>query len=175
MGKVKPRHQQYSTKVKATSTSTATSTGEMAPPWETKLVERRKKKNADERIAAAAERARSLVVDGIKCKSSREVLERTARAQNLERAGRSTAMVERDGRSAAMVAHFSNEREKKELLLSQKKEHHSMEMWKDAKNKLKGLRKDLKNEVDEEVRAQLMSDIEDTKKRKGDLAKLLGM
>ena len=61
------------------------------------------------------------------------------------------------------------------LLLAQKKEHNSMEMWKDANNKLKGLRKDLKNEVDEEVRAQLMLDIEGTKKRKEELAKLLGM
>ena len=45
----------------------------------------------------------------------------------------------------------------------------------DANNKLKGLRNDLKNEVDEEVRAKLMLDIEGTKKRKEELAKLLGM
>ena len=54
-------------------------------------------------------------------------------------------------------------------------ERHWMEMWKDAKNELKGLREDLKNEVDEDVRAELMSDIEGLKKRKGDWAKLLGL
>jgi hypothetical protein len=50
-----------------------------------------------------------------------------------------------------------------------------MEMWKDAKNELKQLREDLKNESDEEVRNELLLDIEGWKKRKGDWAKLLGL
>ena len=44
-----------------------------------------------------------------------------------------------------------------------------------AKNELKGLRKEFKNEVNEKVRAELMSDIEVLEKKKEDLAKLLGM
>mmetsp|Transcript_27891 Transcript_27891/g.45272 ORF Transcript_27891/g.45272 Transcript_27891/m.45272 type:complete len:261 (-) Transcript_27891:209-991(-) len=54
-------------------------------------------------------------------------------------------------------------------------ERHWMEMWKDSKNELKQLRQDLKVEVDEEVRAELMADIEGLKKRKGDWARLLGL
>ncbi len=54
-------------------------------------------------------------------------------------------------------------------------ERHWMEMWKDAKNELKQLREDLKNESDEEVRNELLLDIEGWKKRKGDWAKLLGL
>jgi len=54
-------------------------------------------------------------------------------------------------------------------------ERHWMEMWKDAKNELKQLRQDLKGEMDEEVRAELMADIAGIKKRKGDWARLLGL
>ena len=54
-------------------------------------------------------------------------------------------------------------------------EKHWMEMWKEAKAELKQARDDLKNEVDEEVRAELMADIEGLKRRKGDWAKLLGL
>ncbi len=54
-------------------------------------------------------------------------------------------------------------------------ERHWMEMWKDAKNELRQLRQDLKDEADEEVRAELMADIEGLKKRKGDWARLLGL
>ncbi|KAL7430891.1 hypothetical protein ACHAXH_006783 [Discostella pseudostelligera] len=54
-------------------------------------------------------------------------------------------------------------------------ERHWMEMWKDAKNELKQLREDLKKETDEEVRKELLLDIEGWKKRKGDWAKLLGL
>jgi len=54
-------------------------------------------------------------------------------------------------------------------------ERHWMEMWKDSKNELKQLREDLKNEMDDDVRAELMADIEGLKKRKGDWAKLLGL
>lgn len=54
-------------------------------------------------------------------------------------------------------------------------ERHWMEMWKDAKNELKQLRQDLKDEMDEEVRGELVADIEGLKRRKGDWAKLLGL
>eukprot|EP00578_Thalassiosira_sp_NH16_P022692 CAMPEP_0181098876 /NCGR_PEP_ID=MMETSP1071-20121207/12362_1 /TAXON_ID=35127 /ORGANISM="Thalassiosira sp., Strain NH16" /LENGTH=267 /DNA_ID=CAMNT_0023181505 /DNA_START=40 /DNA_END=843 /DNA_ORIENTATION=- len=54
-------------------------------------------------------------------------------------------------------------------------ERHWMEMWKDAKNELKQLRQDLKDEADEEVRAELFADVEGLKKRKGDWARLLGL
>ena len=54
-------------------------------------------------------------------------------------------------------------------------EAHWMAMWKDSKNELKQMREDLKNEDDEEVRAEMMADIEGLKKRKGDWAKLLGL
>jgi len=54
-------------------------------------------------------------------------------------------------------------------------EKHWMEMWKAAKNELRQLREDLKVEMDEEVRAELMADIEGLKKRKGDWARLLGL
>jgi len=54
-------------------------------------------------------------------------------------------------------------------------EIHWMEMWKDANAQLKQLRADLKDEVDDVVRAELLVDIEGLKKRKGDMAKLLGM
>ena len=54
-------------------------------------------------------------------------------------------------------------------------ESHWMAMWKDSKNELKQMREDLKNEDDEEVRAEMMADIEGLKKRKGDWAKLLGL
>ncbi|KAL3758000.1 hypothetical protein ACHAWU_001392 [Discostella pseudostelligera] len=54
-------------------------------------------------------------------------------------------------------------------------ERHWMEMWKEAKNELKQLREDLKQETDEEVRKELLLDIEGWKKRKGDWAKLLGL
>ena len=50
-----------------------------------------------------------------------------------------------------------------------------MEMWKDSKNELKLLREDLKNELDEDVRVELMADIEGLKKRKGDWGRLLGL
>ena len=55
------------------------------------------------------------------------------------------------------------------------KERHWMEMWKDARAELRQLRGDLRNEVDVEVRAELMQDIEGLKKRKNDWGKLLGI
>jgi len=55
------------------------------------------------------------------------------------------------------------------------KEVHWMEMWKDANAQLKQLRAELKCLVDDVVRAELLVDIEGLKKRKGDMAKLLGM
>ena len=48
-------------------------------------------------------------------------------------------------------------------------------MWKECKNELKQLREDLKNEMDDDVRAEMMADVEGMKKRKGDWAKLLGL
>lgn len=54
-------------------------------------------------------------------------------------------------------------------------EAHWMAMWKDSRNELRQLREDLKSEDDEEVRAELLADIEGLKKRKGDWAKLLGL
>lgn len=54
-------------------------------------------------------------------------------------------------------------------------EKHWMEMWRDSKNELRQLRQDLKEEPDEEVRAELQRDIEGMKKRKGDWARLLGL
>ncbi|KAL3789938.1 hypothetical protein ACHAW5_005483 [Stephanodiscus triporus] len=54
-------------------------------------------------------------------------------------------------------------------------ERHWMEMWKDATAQLRQLRIDLKDEVDADVRAELIADIEGLKKRKGDWAKLLGL
>ena len=54
-------------------------------------------------------------------------------------------------------------------------EIHWMEMWKDANAQLKQLRAEIKNEVDDVVRAEMLIDIEGLKKRKGDMANLLGM
>lgn len=54
-------------------------------------------------------------------------------------------------------------------------ERHWMAMWQAAKSELKTLRDDMKNEADEEVRDELMADIEGLKKRKGDWARLLGL
>lgn len=54
-------------------------------------------------------------------------------------------------------------------------EQHWMEMWTAAKNELKQLRDDLRSEEDEEVRSELIADIEGLKKRKGDWAQLLGI
>ncbi len=54
-------------------------------------------------------------------------------------------------------------------------ESHWMAMWKDATAELRQLRLDLKNEVDPNVRGELIADIEGLKKRKGDWAKLLGL
>ena len=48
-------------------------------------------------------------------------------------------------------------------------------MWKECKNELKQLREDLKNEMDDYVRAEMMANVEGMKKRKGDWAKLLGL
>ena len=48
-------------------------------------------------------------------------------------------------------------------------------MWKDSRAELRQLRGDLRNEVDDEVRAELMQDIEGLKKRKIDWGKLLGI
>ena len=48
-------------------------------------------------------------------------------------------------------------------------------MWKDSRAELRQLRGDLRNEVDDEVRAELMQDIEGLKKRKNDWGKLLGI
>lgn len=54
-------------------------------------------------------------------------------------------------------------------------EKHWMQMWKAAKNELKQLRNELKVEMDEEVRSELMADIEGLKKRKNDWGKLLSL
>jgi DNA polymerase sigma len=54
-------------------------------------------------------------------------------------------------------------------------EIHWMEMWKDANIQLKQLRAEIKDEMDDVVRAEMLVDIEGLKKRKGDMAKLLGM
>mmetsp|Transcript_30686 Transcript_30686/g.56229 ORF Transcript_30686/g.56229 Transcript_30686/m.56229 type:complete len:303 (-) Transcript_30686:123-1031(-) len=54
-------------------------------------------------------------------------------------------------------------------------ERHWMGMWKDAKNELRQLRADLKEEADEEIRGEMMADIAGLKKRKGDWARLLGL
>ena len=55
------------------------------------------------------------------------------------------------------------------------KEVHRMEMWKDANAQLNQLRAELKCLVDDVVLSELLVDIEGLKKRKGDMAKLLGM
>ena len=54
-------------------------------------------------------------------------------------------------------------------------EKHWMQMWKAAKKELKQLRNELKAETDEDVRSELMTDIEGLKKRKNDWGKLLGL
>ena len=54
-------------------------------------------------------------------------------------------------------------------------EKHWMAMWKDAKDELKKLREEMRAETDEEVRAELMKDIEGLKNKKDDWAKLLGL
>jgi hypothetical protein len=54
-------------------------------------------------------------------------------------------------------------------------EKHWMEMWKECKSELKQLREDLKNEMDDGVRAEMEEDVRGLKKRKGDWAKLLGL
>ena len=54
-------------------------------------------------------------------------------------------------------------------------EKHWMAMWKDAKDELKKLREEMRNEPDDEVRAELAQDIEGLKNKKDDWAKLLGL
>ncbi|KAL7494953.1 hypothetical protein ACHAWT_003557 [Skeletonema menzelii] len=54
-------------------------------------------------------------------------------------------------------------------------EKHWMTMWKDAKDELRKLRDELRLETDEEVRNELMKDIEGLKNKKDDWAKLLGL
>lgn len=54
-------------------------------------------------------------------------------------------------------------------------EKHWMAMWKDAKDELKKLREEMRNEPDDEVRAELAQDIEGLKNKKEDWAKLLGL
>ena len=54
-------------------------------------------------------------------------------------------------------------------------EQHWMAMWKDAKTELKKFREELKGEADEEVKDKLKSDIDGLKKKKDELAMLLGM
>ena len=58
---------------------------------------------------------------------------------------------------------------------SSAEEKHWMEMWKVAKAELKAAQEELRGEVDEEVRAELMADIEGLEKRMGEWAQLLGM
>ena len=50
-----------------------------------------------------------------------------------------------------------------------------MEMWKDAGNEIKRLRKELKEETDEAAIADMQADIKGLRKRKLEFAKLLGM
>ncbi len=50
-----------------------------------------------------------------------------------------------------------------------------MAMWKDAKNELRQLRQDLKEEVDPEVRDELAQDIDGLKRRKEEWARMLGL
>lgn len=54
-------------------------------------------------------------------------------------------------------------------------EQHWMAMWKDARAELKALREELRGETEEDVRAELLADIEGLRKRKGDWAQLLGL
>ena len=54
-------------------------------------------------------------------------------------------------------------------------ERHWMEMWKDARAELSKLRKELKEETDEEVLLELKSDIEALKRKKDEWAMHLGM
>lgn len=54
-------------------------------------------------------------------------------------------------------------------------EKHWMNMWKDAKDELKKLRDELRLETDEDVRAELLRDIDGLKNKKDDWAKLLGL
>eukprot|EP00574_Skeletonema_japonicum_P004333 CAMPEP_0201713606 /NCGR_PEP_ID=MMETSP0593-20130828/384_1 /ASSEMBLY_ACC=CAM_ASM_000672 /TAXON_ID=267983 /ORGANISM="Skeletonema japonicum, Strain CCMP2506" /LENGTH=218 /DNA_ID=CAMNT_0048202779 /DNA_START=155 /DNA_END=811 /DNA_ORIENTATION=- len=54
-------------------------------------------------------------------------------------------------------------------------EKHWMQMWKDAKDELRKLRDELRLETDEEVRVELMKDIDGLKNKKDDWAKLLGL
>jgi hypothetical protein len=54
-------------------------------------------------------------------------------------------------------------------------EKHWMTMWKDAKDELRKLRDELRLEADEDVRNELMRDIEGLKNKKDDWAKLLGL
>ena len=58
---------------------------------------------------------------------------------------------------------------------SMKQERHCMEMWLRAKDTLKKLREELKDETDAEVLAELLSDIECLKRKKDEWATLLGM
>ena len=53
-------------------------------------------------------------------------------------------------------------------------EDHWMKMWSAAKDELKKLRQDLKDEEDEEVIGEIEADIKGLRKRKADFAKLLG-
>ena len=50
-----------------------------------------------------------------------------------------------------------------------------MEMWKDAGNEIKKLRRELKDETDEAAIADMQADIKGLRKRKLEFAKLLGM
>jgi hypothetical protein len=54
-------------------------------------------------------------------------------------------------------------------------EKHWMTMWKDAKDELRKLRDELRLETDEDVRNELLKDIEGLKNKKDDWAKLLGL
>jgi hypothetical protein len=54
-------------------------------------------------------------------------------------------------------------------------EKYWMEMWKDAGNEIKKLRRELKDETDEAAIADMQADIKGLRKRKLEFAKLLGM
>ena len=54
-------------------------------------------------------------------------------------------------------------------------ERHWMEMWKDSRTKLRQLRKDLREETDPDIKAEIEEDIEGLKRRKNDWSTLLGL
>ena len=56
-----------------------------------------------------------------------------------------------------------------------RQEMHYLQLWKEARAELRGMRQELANETEEEVAEELRKDMAGLKKRKDELAKFLGI